>query len=44
MVLDIKSSLIQVNHVGIINSGLVFEISISSEVLIIHVSFRILSG
>ena len=39
MVLDIKSPLI--NHIGIIDSGLVFEISISSEVLGIRVSFAL---
>ena len=41
-VLDIKSSLIQINYVGIINSGVVFKINISSEVLVILVSFGLL--
>ena len=38
---NIQSPLIRINHVGIINSGLVFEISISSKVLVICLSFAI---
>ena len=43
MVTDIKSALIRINHVGIINSCLEFELnSILSEALVIRVSFATL--